>query len=850
MAAKLAQAVKATINKSSEHNASAAAAARNADLHMSSAVSNTLSANNATTSNLAAKPNASHISVLQKSTTNSSLHALTSAIERGNLSSSKRLNASANFSSNATATSSTMKVAREAVLAVKEAAELLPEVPDSGIRPWVVRDPFAVPETSPDNEDAEAPAVGLAAQLAAAPAKAALLQKQPSPEATVNCEADCSGHGTCEDSGRCACAAGWTGSICDMPMCADNCNDRGLCVQGNCICESGWYGSTCHLQRCPNDCSGAGYCFKGKCKCMSGFKGESCSEVYVARQSMVVKLKKSNPLPARPGLDTFREAASLRAAGETTCPENCNNRGTCSPVGRCRCNAGYSGAACESFCPNECSGQGRCIEGGCLCFAGFTGVDCSVQGCCSGHGTCDVPGTCECNAGYGGPECSIRLVCIDPACSEHGTCTNGVCECEDGWSGPTCAASTGGCVPQCGPKGKCNAASKQCECEKGYTGEDCTIKLESCLNNCNFKGLCLNGICMCGEGWAGQDCSRRYFAPGGVAASMLTGAANLPGGPMPGNGKDSRAGAEFALDANGERADLALDESLGPEPRIGLDYKPAPEPTTFPPMYAAMAMSLASPAPTVTGGSAAVANSGDASSMEAAKVQLAGAMSPEAVATSAAASLALQSAEAAAVARLVPSLASGGKICGEGGLCSGRGTCNTETGTCECESSFSGDVCQHQRCPGFLETGKDCHGNGICESGKCFCSAGWGGVIPGSFGLLSCHEKVCALGCGNHGSCNDGACACETGWKGETCQDPHCPSGCGGHGTCGAPSPDFPGECTCDDGWTGTNCDAPVQPEAQNLRHKQVSILQLTKGFAGHEHRKHVEVSSVQLPSR
>jgi hypothetical protein len=35
-------------------------------------------------------------------------------------------------------------------------------------------------------------------------------------------------------------------------------------------------------------------------------------------------------------------------------------------------------------------GQGRCIEGGCLCFAGFSGVDCSVQSCCNGHGSCEV----------------------------------------------------------------------------------------------------------------------------------------------------------------------------------------------------------------------------------------------------------------------------------------------------------------------------------------------------------------------------------------------------------------------------------------------------------------------------
>lgn len=740
-------------------------------------------------------------------------------------------------------------MAREAVLAASKAASTLPQtqLADGPGSDWTVVnsvnsklgvpsfEPFVAAVTSPDNEDAAAPLPGAAARLAAkaqAEGKVSLLQGKPSEgdegeaEAKPSCEADCSGHGFCEASGQCICEHDWIGSICDMPMCPSNCNDRGLCVQGKCVCEGGWHGSACHLKRCPNDCSGAGYCFKGKCECMEGFHGESCAEVKVVGQTMVVKLKHAEPSQARPGLDSFKETASLHELGGASCPENCNNRGICTSAGNCRCMAGYSGEACEAFCPNECSGQGRCIEGGCLCFAGFTGVDCSQQGCCSGHGSCDVPGTCECDIGWGGPECSIELKCPDPTCSSHGKCVQGTCDCEAGWAGPRCAAPTGGCIPQCGEQGKCNIETKKCECEDGYTGDDCTVKIQTCPNNCNFKGLCLHGFCMCGAGWSGEDCGRRYFAPGSLATMTGKSPADdeKPGG---------LSGSDFAIDASGRRADVALDEDMGSEPQIGLDYQPSSTTTFAPPPPVMNPMAAAGL--TAPGEAAVPAGPGG------------GAMSPQAVT-----SLAIQNQEAQAAGRLAFSLASAGKICGEGGFCSGHGACNTETGRCECHSGFTGDVCHEERCPGFAEVGADCYGHGICESGKCSCASGWGGTIQGSLGLmLTCQEKVCSVDCGKHGSCSEGFCQCMPGWQGETCEDPHCTSGCNGHGKCGSPSPDYPGSCSCEEGWSGAECEialmAQEPPKTQRLRHREVAAVALSKGFSTPKH-KHQEVSAIRLP--
>lgn len=59
-----------------------------------------------------------------------------------------------------------------------------------------------------------------------------------------------------------------------------------------------------------------------------------------------------------------------------------------------------------AFCSNGCSG-GQCIDGECVCFAGWSGPTCS-EGICS-----------NCTA-------------------EHSTCVNGFCKCKLGWMGQFC----------------------------------------------------------------------------------------------------------------------------------------------------------------------------------------------------------------------------------------------------------------------------------------------------------------------------------------------------------------------------------------------------------------------------
>jgi 3-phytase len=84
-----------------------------------------------------------------------------------------------------------------------------------------------------------------------------------------------------------------------------------------------------------------------------------------------------------------------------------------------KANAGYNPktkpcSRCESVISKKCSNNGFAEgDGGCSCFAGFTGKDCSANTCknsCSGHGECDGPNVCKCKDGWTGPDCSFVAV--------------------------------------------------------------------------------------------------------------------------------------------------------------------------------------------------------------------------------------------------------------------------------------------------------------------------------------------------------------------------------------------------------------------------------------------------------
>ena len=157
--------------------------------------------------------------------------------------------------------------------------------------------------------------------------------------------------------------------------------------------------------------------------------------------------------------------------------------------------------------------------------------------------------------------------------------------------------------------------------------------------------------------------------------------------------------------------------------------------------------------------------------------------------------------------------------------CSGHGVCQlygSKPG-CLCEDGWNGEKC-NLPCPGVVETGKPCYGNGICnvnfETGiTCDCLQKYRGdacqlECPGDF-----------VACNGHGTCDDtGVCTCDTNvkWSSPSCK-------CSDELTC-----NLKGECNseeqcvcfghntgekcleCEDNWHGNNCDMFCDPYLKN----------------------------------
>ncbi|XP_043461795.1 delta-like protein C [Leptopilina heterotoma] len=261
-------------------------------------------------------------------------------------------------------------------------------------------------------------------------------------------------HYVCDEAGEVKCLPGWTGDLCDVPLCRKGCDPiQGYCRRpGECRCKLGFYGDTCGKCVALPGCQHGRCNVSFECACDPGWKGLFCNE------------------PA--------------------CASDCNpSQGYCDRPGECKCRLGWQGPKCK-----QCAVLPGCVHGSCQgplecrCDPGWTGLLCQTpvcaQGCSREHGGCRRPGTCRCRVGWTGPNCTE---CVPyPGCV-HGTCKRPwECRCQPGWTGDLCEEKLTYCEQHddlCKNNGTCISMTKEdgnyrCICLLGFSGRQCQFEMQ------------------------------------------------------------------------------------------------------------------------------------------------------------------------------------------------------------------------------------------------------------------------------------------------------------------------------------------------------------------------------------
>lgn len=152
----------------------------------------------------------------------------------------------------------------------------------------------------------------------------------------------------CTAPGECTCKPGYTGALCDRPMCVQDCGAHGLCEQPDtCICDSGWFDPNCTTPVCVMTCGNGGNCTAPDvCTCPERWQGPACRHPVCDQVRTGVRQRRqrcdacSHPLMHRRHACTVVSAwrqtlvGALRSGAASTAPSRCVSRVSCVRIRR------------------------------------------------------------------------------------------------------------------------------------------------------------------------------------------------------------------------------------------------------------------------------------------------------------------------------------------------------------------------------------------------------------------------------------------------------------------------------------------------------------------------------------
>ncbi|XP_067687043.1 uncharacterized protein [Haliotis asinina] len=370
----------------------------------------------------------------------------------------------------------------------------------------------------------------------------------------------------------CTCNSGYRkladGSCADIDECADrsdNCEQKCENTDGsfNCSCLPGFVlnadQSTCAQQTPPPSCATHGCAHictevnsSPTCFCRPGYKlagdNKACEDINECSLNLCSQICQNSD-------------GSFNCSCVDGFSLDVDNR-SCS-----KCAPPKWGPACANTC--RCQGRASGCDSvkGCLCEAGWTGINCvtNINECqvnpsiCGSRQICeDTQGSylCKCPTGYSknGTDCIDINECATGQAGCEQVCTNAPgsynCGCNDGFvlndDRKTCRKfGSDPCLGQGGCQHFCimNNSVPTCQCNRGYTIASDNKACDACddnhwgLNCANECGCSPLGTsmcdktlgCVCHSGWTGDKCDQDKNECSTVTCQANSDCQNLPG---------------------------------------------------------------------------------------------------------------------------------------------------------------------------------------------------------------------------------------------------------------------------------------------------------------------------------
>eukprot|EP01114_Cavostelium_apophysatum_P012805 TRINITY_DN2959_c0_g1_i1.p1 TRINITY_DN2959_c0_g1~~TRINITY_DN2959_c0_g1_i1.p1 ORF type:complete len:495 (+),score=81.14 TRINITY_DN2959_c0_g1_i1:137-1621(+) len=209
---------------------------------------------------------------------------------------------------------------------------------------------------------------------------------------SFNCAACANGYCHLDE---CVCYPGWQGRACDQTYCVNNCSGNGRCINNACECDTGFYGPDCEMVHCQgakvlidsqgyfeDHSQGNAYLPASNCSWLiePGMTGAPVTIVFYELQTEdyydYIQVFSGNDATAANEMALLSGHFNPNPILITSSSSAYFTFVTDKAI---EFQGFYAYYSSNSNCPESCNSQGLCLQGQCVCLAGFGGETCNEE---------------------------------------------------------------------------------------------------------------------------------------------------------------------------------------------------------------------------------------------------------------------------------------------------------------------------------------------------------------------------------------------------------------------------------------------------------------------------------------